>query len=80
MLFRFGVAGRIVARCQELGCELGELPLAEMQAVSPLIGPDIGRSLSIEGSVNSRISAGGTARARVEEALAALEQQLGIHS
>ena len=43
-------------------------------------GPDIGSSLSIEGSVNSRISAGGTARARVEEALAALEQQLGIHS
>lgn len=75
-----GVAGRIVARCQELGCELSELPLAEMQAVSPLIGPDIGSSLSIEGSVNSRISAGGTARARVEEALAALEQQLGIHS
>ena len=75
-----GVAGRIVARCQELHCELGELSLEEMQSFSPLIEEDIYARLSIEGSVNSRTSAGGTARSRVEEALASVEQQLGIHS
>ena len=74
-----GVAGRIVARCQELECELNELTLEEMQSFSPLIEEDIYTRLSIEGSVNSRTSAGGTALSRVEEALASVEQQLGIH-
>ncbi|NQS71354.1 MAG: argininosuccinate lyase [Desulfobulbaceae bacterium] len=75
-----GVAGQIVARCQELGCELDELPLDEMQHFSPLIQEDIYTKLSIEGSVNSRISAGGTAQSRVEQALASVEHQLGIYS
>lgn len=75
-----GLAGRIVARCQELQCELDELTLEEMQSFSPLIEEDIYTRLSIEGSVNSRTSAGGTARSRVEEALNSVEQQLGIHS
>lgn len=74
------IAGRMVARCQELGCELHELSLAEMQRFSPLIAEDIHSRLSIEGSVNSRTSAGGTAQSRVEEALAFVEHQLGIHS
>lgn len=75
-----GVAGRIVARCQELGCELADLSLEEMRAFSPLIGPDVYESLSVEGSVNSRTTLGGTAQFRVEEALSALEQQLGMQT
>lgn len=74
------LAGRMVARCQELDCELHKLSLAEMQHFSPLITEDIHSRLSIEGSVNSRTSAGGTAQSRVEEALALVEHQLGIHS
>ena len=73
-----GVVGRIVALCQERDCELVDLTLAEMQGFSELIEADIFAVLSVEGSVNSRVSAGGTAGVRVEEALEKAEQFLGI--
>ncbi len=73
-----GVVGRIVALCQERDCELVDLSLAELRAFSELIEPDIFAVLSVEGSVNSRVSAGGTAGVRVEEALAKTEKFLGI--
>uniref|UniRef100_UPI004057433B argininosuccinate lyase n=1 Tax=Candidatus Electronema sp. TaxID=2698783 RepID=UPI004057433B len=71
-------AGKIVALCQERGLELTELSLAEMRQFSELIEEDVFAVLTVEGSVNSRVSAGGTAGARVAEALARAEQQLGI--
>jgi argininosuccinate lyase len=73
-----GVVGRIVALCQKRGIELVELSLEELQQFSDRIEKDIFDVLSVEGSVNSRTSAGGTARVRVEEALVRAEQQLGI--
>jgi argininosuccinate lyase len=72
-----GVAGRIVAFCQERGCELADLSLTELQSFSDLIEADIFEVLSVDGSVNSRVSAGGTGRTRVEEALQRVEQLLG---
>jgi argininosuccinate lyase len=72
-----GVVGRIVAHCQARGVELDELTLAELQEFSALIEADVMAVISVEGSVNSRVSAGGTARVRVEEALARIEQQRG---
>jgi argininosuccinate lyase len=73
-----GVVGRIVALCQQRGIELVELSLEELQKFSDRIEIDIFDVLSVEGSVNSRTSAGGTAEVRVEEALVRAEQQLGI--
>ncbi len=73
-----GVVGRIVALCQERDCELVDLTLAELQGFSVLIEADIFAVLSVEGSVNSRVSAGGTAGVRVAEALDKVEQFLGI--
>ncbi len=73
-----GVVGRIVALCQKRDIELTELGLADLQQFSDLIEADIFDVLSVEGSVDSRTSAGGTAGVRVEEALARAEQQLGI--
>ncbi len=73
-----GVVGRIVALCQERGCELTELPLAELQEFSGLIEPDVFDILSVDGSVHSRQSDGGTSRVRVEEALRSVENALGI--
>jgi len=73
-----GVVGRIVAHCQERGIELTDLGIEELQSFSELIGHDVKGVLSVEGSVNSRISTGGTARVRVEEALYRVEQKLGI--
>jgi len=73
-----GVVGRIVALCQQRGIELVDLSLEELQKFSDQIEADIFDVLSVEGSVDSRTSAGGTAGVRVEEALARAEQQLGI--
>ncbi|WP_456388333.1 argininosuccinate lyase [Desulfolithobacter sp.] len=73
-----GVVGRIVAHCQERGVELDELELDELRQFSDLIEEDVFEVLSVEGSVNSRVSEGGTARIRVEEALERAEQQLGM--
>ena len=73
-----GIVGRAVAYCLERGCELAELNLSELQGFSEVIGKDVFEVLSVEGSVNSRISKGGTGEERVEEALLAAEKQLGI--
>ena len=73
-----GVVGRIVALCQERDCELIDLSLAELRQFSELIEGDIFEVLSVDGSINSRLSVGGTARVRVEESLVRVEQQLGM--
>jgi len=75
-----GIVGRAVAYCLEKGCELPDLTLQELAGFSEVIGKDVYEVLSVEGSVNSRISTGGTALQRVEEALIAAERQLGLAS
>jgi len=73
-----GIVGRAVATCIEKGCELTDLTLSEMRDFSPVIDEDVFDVLSVEGSVNSRVSTGGTATLRVEEAVQAAEKQMGI--
>ncbi len=73
-----GIVGRAVAYCLEKGCELPDLNLKELTAFSEAIGKDVYEVLSVEGSVNSRISTGGTGIQRVEEAVIAAEKKLGI--
>jgi argininosuccinate lyase len=73
-----GIVGRAVASCIEKGCELTDLTLEEMREFSPSIDKDIFEVLSVEGSVNSRISTGGTASVRVEEAVQTAEKIMGI--
>ena len=73
-----GIVGRAVASCIEKGCELTDLSLEEMREFSPVIDRDIFEVLSVKGSVNSRKSTGGTASARVEEAVRTAEKQMGI--
>ena len=73
-----GIVGRAVATCIEKGCELTDLSLAEIREFSPVIDKDIFEVLSVEGSVNSRISTGGTASLRVEEAVQTAEKQAPV--
>ncbi|MFT5699774.1 MAG: argininosuccinate lyase [Desulforhopalus sp.] len=73
-----GIVGRAVAFCLENGRELPDLTLEELSQFSDMIEKDVYKVLSIEGSVNSRITAGGTGLIRVEEAVVAAEKQLGI--
>ncbi|AEI04240.1 argininosuccinate lyase ArgH [Afipia carboxidovorans OM5] len=55
------VTGRIVSKAAEAGVALHKLPLADMQAVEPAITDAVFGVLSVEASVNSRTSFGGTA-------------------
>jgi len=55
------VTGKIVAAAEQRGLALEALPLADMQAVHPAITADVFNVLSVEASVESRTSFGGTA-------------------
>jgi argininosuccinate lyase len=55
------VTGRIVALASKQGVALRELPLAAMQEVEPRITAEALKVLSVEASVKSRTSFGGTA-------------------
>ena len=59
------VTGRLVARAEARGVDLAELTLEEMQAEEPGITAAIFNVLTVDASVASRISQGGTAPALV---------------
>jgi argininosuccinate lyase len=66
--------GRVVRRCIEVGVEIDELPLADMQAICPQIQADAASWLTLESSLGRRSSPGGTSVQRVREALAAARE------
>lgn len=72
------VSGKAVAYAIKQGKELVELTLEELKSFSDLIEGDIFTVLSVEGSINSRRSKGGTATEAVTEALKKAEESLGI--
>jgi argininosuccinate lyase len=59
------VTGTLVARAEARGVDLSGLTLAEMQAVEPRITQGVFDVLTVEASVRSRTSYGGTAPANV---------------
>jgi argininosuccinate lyase len=61
------IVGRIVAAAAARGLPLHELPLADMQAVSPHMSEAVYPVLSVESSVKSRTSFGGTAPQNVRK-------------
>jgi argininosuccinate lyase len=69
------VTGRAVKAAEDKGCKLAELPLADLQAIEPRITGDIFQVLTVEASVGSRLSFGGTAPTRVREAVAAARER-----
>ncbi|MBO0710700.1 MAG: argininosuccinate lyase [Acetobacteraceae bacterium] len=62
------VTGRLVALAERKGAALAELTLEEMQAVEPGITADVFSVLTVDASVASRTSEGGTAPANVARA------------
>lgn len=63
-------------RAAELrGCDLGDLPLGDLQAFSPLIGDDIYSVLTVTGSLAARDHIGGTAPAQVRAAIGRARQR-----
>ncbi len=73
-----GIVGRVVVYCLKKGCELENLSIDELSRFSEVIDKDVFEVLSVEGSVNSRTSTGGTSFQRVEEEIGLAEKQLGI--
>src|SRR3954471_12865975 len=61
------IAGSIVSRAEAQGVTLDKLSLAEMQAIEPGITNEVFAVLSLDSSVHSRMSLGGTAPARIKE-------------
>jgi argininosuccinate lyase len=59
------VTGRLVSKAEARGVDLAGLSLAEMQAEEPRITAEIFGVLTVEASVASRTSYGGTAPANV---------------
>jgi argininosuccinate lyase len=55
------VTGRIVARAAEVEVPLHRLPLSDMQAIEARITEEVLEVLSVQNSVKSRLSFGGTA-------------------
>ena len=70
------IAGSIVKKAETEGVTLDKLPLADMQAVEPGITKDALAAVSLDASVNARMSFGGTAPARVKEQIAFWRSQL----
>jgi argininosuccinate lyase len=61
------VTGRLVSMAEARGVDLAALSLAEMQSVEPAISEDVFSVLTVEASVASRVSYGGTAPENVAE-------------
>lgn len=65
------ITGRAVALADERGAKLADLSIEDLKAIDDRIEPGIYDVLTVTASVASRMSFGGTAPARVREAIAA---------
>ncbi len=70
------ISGRAVAAAEAAGKALDELSIDDFKAIDPRIDERVLPRLSVEASVASRRSAGGTAPERVRQAVAAARAQI----
>jgi argininosuccinate lyase len=68
--------GKAVQMCIEKGCELQDLPLAELQSLSSDFGPDFYESLKLASVLAMHDVPGGTAPARVQQALRTAQKKV----
>jgi argininosuccinate lyase len=74
------VAGSLVKLAEDKGVGLEDLTLDEMRAIEPGVTPEAQAVLTVDSSVASRTSFGGTAPSRVREAVAAARAALAAES
>lgn len=74
------VTGAVVALAEEYGCSLADLTLDQFQAIDNRIDADVFSVLSVEASVASRSSYGGTAPDQVRVQIARAKKALGLES
>ncbi|HEX5803406.1 MAG TPA: lyase family protein, partial [Azospira sp.] len=68
--------GLAVKRAEELGVDLPQLSLADLQQFSPLVADDVFAVLTVEGSLAARDHIGGTAPNQVRAAIARARARL----
>ncbi len=71
------ITGEVVKRAEAKSVTLEQLSLADLQAVEPRITEAARAMLSVQASVASRTSFGGTAPERVRAAIAAAKKEIG---
>jgi len=74
------VTGEVVALAEEQGCGLADLTLEQFQAIDSRIDADVFSVLSVEASVASRSSYGGTAPDQVRVQIAKAKTALGLEN
>ena len=74
------ITGRAVKLAEDKGCGLAELSLTDLKAIDARIGEGVFGVLSVDASVASRTSHGGTAPVRVREAIAAARAALEVQT
>jgi len=72
------ISGSIVALAAKRGVDLDALPVADMQAIEPLITNDVVEILKVENAVAARHSFGGTAPAEVRARIAEAKKRFQI--
>ena len=71
------LVGKVLKEAERQGKNWIDLPLAELQRMSPAFGPDFSKALSLEAALASKRVSGGTAPDSVRAAIAELEKRLG---
>src|SRR4029079_2226989 len=71
------ITGRAVKAAEERGCDLAGLSIADLQAIDERIEERVHDVLSVDASMRSRTSYGGTAPALVREQIAAAREAMG---
>jgi argininosuccinate lyase len=74
------ITGRAVRAAEERGCDLADLPLGVLKEIDDRISERVFDVLSVDASVSSRTSYGGTAPERVREQIAAAKEALNPSS
>jgi argininosuccinate lyase len=72
------IVGRAVKLAEEKGVGLAGLDIDQLRAIDPRIDAGVHEILTVDASVASRSSLGGTAPERVREQVAAAEKMLGL--
>jgi argininosuccinate lyase len=70
------VTGSVVKSCEARGIGLSDITVDDLSAINPALAGCNLPDLSIDGSVNSRTSAGGTAPMRVKESISTAKKEL----
>ena len=72
------ITGRAVKLAEERGCKLDALTIGDLETIDERIDERVFDVLSVDASVRSRTSYGGTAPERVREQIAKAKEELGL--